>query len=67
MRSYRSGSNSSSTRHTSKMSRSVKFSDKIYAAGQSKDIDEEWPEGATKLIIGKLEESMKRTVGDDGT
>lgn len=49
------------------MSRSVKFSDKIYAAGQSKDIDEEWPEGATKLIIGKLEESMKRTVGDDGT
>ena len=61
-KSYRSGSNSSQL--TSKMSRSVKFSDKICAAGQTKDIDEEWPEGATKLIIGKWkksEEKEKRT------
>ena len=44
----------------------IKISDEIYAAGQSKPIEEEWPEGATKLVIGKWKESREETNGGKG-
>ena len=53
-------------KRTNKMPGAIKISDKIYAAGQSKDIEEEWPEGATKLVIGKWNESREETIGGKG-